>query len=277
MKTIESVLMNERQLLEDMVKRAERRMQTAPKGHIVVRRWKGIVEYYYSEHYSEHYTEQGTTPMTRGRYMKKHEIGVVKRIIQRDYDCHMIRLAKERIKDIDKFLQKYKRTSLKLLYKQMNPARRALLSDVEISDEEFVEQWQNVEYEGKPFLDSMPEIVTERGERVRSKSEKIIADKLYMLGIPYRYEYPLVLVGNRTVYPDFTILKMPQREEVYMEHFGLMDDENYVENVLLKLQTYEKSGIYPGVQLFATYETKKMPLNIKALDEKIRILFCADC
>ena len=25
-----------------------------------------------------------------------------------------------------------------------------------------------------------------KGERVRSKSEKIIADKLYMLGIPYR-------------------------------------------------------------------------------------------
>lgn len=268
MKTIETVLMNERQHLEDMVKRAERRMQGAPKGHVAVRRWKGIVEYYY--------TEQGASPATKGRYMKKREIGLAKKIVQRDYDCSMIRRAKERIKEIDKFLHKYKRTSLKLLYTQLNPARRTLLSDVEVSDEEFIEQWQNVEYKGKPFMDSMPEIFTERGERVRSKSEKIIADKLYMLGIPYRYEYPLVLLGNRTVYPDFTILRMPQREEVYMEHFGLMDDENYVENVLLKLQTYERSGIYPGVRLFATYETKNMPLNIKMLDEKIKCLFCED-
>lgn len=32
----------------------------------------------------------------------------------------------------------------------------------------------------------MQVIITERGEWVRSKSEKIIADKLYLLGIPYR-------------------------------------------------------------------------------------------
>ena len=59
------------------------------------------------------------------------------------------------------------------------------------------------------------------------------------------------------MYPDFTILKMPERREVYLEHFGMLDDESYLENVLCKISTYERSGIYPGVDLFVTYETGK--------------------
>ena len=115
--------------------------------------------------------------------------------------------------------------------------------------------------------------MTENGERVRSKSEKIIADKLHALGVPYRYEYPLVLDGNMKIYPDFTMLRMPEREEIYLEHFGLMDDEGYVEKVMWKLNTYERNGIYLGVNLFITYETGRNPLNTKTLDRLIRSLF----
>lgn len=117
------------------------------------------------------------------------------------------------------------------------------------------------------------EIVTERGERVRSKSEKIIADKLFALGIPYRYEYPLVLAGNVKVYPDFTILKMPEREEVYLEHFGMMDDIDYVDSAMYKLSTYEKNKIYLGVNLFITHENSRSPLNTRALDGMLRKIF----
>ena len=165
-------------------------------------------------------------------------------------------------------------TDLKEVYRKMNPYRRELLITHVLSDEEYIREWQSVEYEGKPFTDENQEIVTERGERVRSKSEKIIADKLNMLGISYRYEYPLVLEGNVKVYPDFTILKMPEREEVYLEHFGMMDDEDYVENVLFKLATYEKNEIYLGVKLFVTYETGKRQLNTRTLDKMLRKLFC---
>ena len=125
-------------------------------------------------------------------------------------------------------------------------------------------------------MDDEIEIITERGERVRSKSEKIIADKLYALGIPYRYEYPLVLSGNIRVYPDFIILKLPEREEVYLEHFGRMDDEEYVESVMYKLSTYEKNRIYLGVNLFVTHETSKNPLNTRALDGMLKSLFCEE-
>lgn len=61
-------------------------------------------------------------------------------------------------------------------------------------------------------------------EYERSVSE----DESISQGIPYRYEYPLVLEGNVKVYLDFTILKMPEREEVYLEHFGMMDVEEII-------------------------------------------------
>lgn len=118
--------------------------------------------------------------------------------------------------------------------------------------------------------------MTERGECVRSKSGKIIADKLYSLGIPYRYECPPLLEDNIKIYPDFTILKMPAREEVYLEHFGMMDDVNYVDTTIYKLNTYEKNGIYIGVNLFITYETSTKPLNTRALDKIVREIFCAE-
>ena len=95
-----------------------------------------------------------------------------------------------------------------------------------------------------------------------------------MMGIPYRYEYPLVLNNNIVVYPDFTILRMPERQEVYLEHFGMMDDMNYVDTALLKINSYEMNDIYLGVNLFVTYETSRQPLNTKKLKEMFKLLFC---
>lgn len=208
----------------------------------------------------------------KGRGMKeielllKNEVNELKKIIEDT--------EKKRLKAIETFLTIYKQTSLKEMYRKMNPLRRELINAVAISDDEFVKRWQSVQYKGKEFKDDRQVLTTEKGERVRSKSEKIIADKLYLLGIPYRYEYPVVLDRNMVVYPDFTILKMPEREEVYLEHFGMMDDVEYVSAAFFKINSYERNGIYVGVNLFITHETGKNPLNTKGLDKMLRKLFC---
>lgn len=198
---------------------------------------------------------------------------MARRIAQRDYDIRVIKRVEERIKAINTFLKIYEKTSLKTLYTKIHPYRKELISPIILSDDEYIKRWQAVEYKGKSFAEDGPEYITERGERVRSKLEKIIADKLYALGIPYRYEYPLVLKGNIKLYPDFTILRMLTREEVYLEHFGMMDESSYVDKVMYKLNTYERNGIYLGVNLFITHETSKNPLNTKVLDKLIRKLF----
>ena len=266
MKTIYSELRKEAFELEKIVQKAYKRLQTAPEGYLRISKKPDGIEYYLKS------AQTGGN----GRYMRKNEFEVVKAIAQRDYDAQVLKVAEERKKTIDVFLQEYEGANLNEIYNKYNSYRRELINPVVLSDEEYIKCWQEEAYEGKAFADDTPEIITERGESVRSKSEKIIADKLYALGIPYRYEYPLILEGNIKMHPDFTILKMPEREEVYLEHLGMMDDSNYVENVIRKFNIYERNGIYLGVNLFITYETKKNPLNTRALDKLIRRLFCED-
>lgn len=280
MKTTEKILQEEVLQLRDIAESSRKRLATAPKGRLRIAKKQNQIEYYYIEHEEEGETDRDDEKKVKenknGRYMRKREMTLVKRLAQRDYDLCIIKKAEERIKAIEHFLESYDRTCLKKLYQKTNSYRKALIAPPVLSDEEFVRQWQAIEYKGKPFEDDENIILTERGERVRSKSEKIIADKLYALGIPYRYEYPLVLSGGVKVYPDFTILRMPMREEVYLEHFGMMDDLEYVDTALYKLSSYEKNGIYLGVDLFVTYETGKRTLNTKGLDGLMRKLFCIE-
>ena len=65
-------------------------------------------------------------------------------------------------------------------------------------------------YQGKGFgEEDNTEYYTYKGERVRSKSEMIIANELFRNNIPYKYELPIELENwNKkvTIYPDFTVL-----------------------------------------------------------------------
>ena len=101
--------------------------------------------------------------------------------------------------------------------------------------------------------------------------EKIIADKLYMLGIPYKYECPITLKGFGKIYPDFTILCVKKRQEYIWEHFGMMDNQEYVTKALNKIDMYEKNGYFPGHNLIISHETSLTPINTKIIDELIKV------
>ena len=267
MKTMKTILEEEVKMLRKVKREAEKRLKNAPDGNLRVENKTGRSEYYYRAEGNER---------KNGRYLKKDELDVATRIAQRDYDRKIVKLAEERIRAISIFLEKYERTSLKKLYENTKLGRKNLISAEVVSDEEYARQWQEVKYKGKKIEGEMYEIVTEQGERVRSKSEKIIADKLYRLGIPYRYECPLVLKENIMLHPDFTILKLPERKEVYLEHFGMMDDPAYAEQAIRKLALYERNGIYLGVNLFVTFEDSKRPLSVRALSELLGELFVGE-
>ncbi|MFM1603129.1 hypothetical protein ABGF26_08405, partial [Helcococcus ovis] len=53
---------------------------------------------------------------------------------------------------------------------------------------QFKDEWLNKPYTKKPFSNNTPLILTNRKERVRSKSEKILADYFDKMNIPYKYE-----------------------------------------------------------------------------------------
>ncbi|SCU75073.1 putative helicase [Cupriavidus necator] len=94
------------------------------------------------------------------------------------------------------------------------------------------------------FLDANLIYRTERGELVRSKSEWIIADKLFAAGIDYQYEQPLSLAGIER-FPDFTIVDDDSGKCWYWEHNGMLSNREYRQRWDRKLAAYRQQGILP--------------------------------
>ena len=90
---------------------------------------------------------------------------------------------------------------------------------------------------GDKFLEDRLIHRTERGEAVRSKSEVIIADKLYRQKLDYHYEAPLEL-GGVVKYPDFTIEDDDAGKTYYWEHCGLLTDPAYLQRWSAKEKWY---------------------------------------
>ena len=113
---------------------------------------------------------------------------------------------------------------------------------------------------------------TVSGNLVRSKSEAMIDMYLYTNKIPFRYECMLQL-GSTSFFPDFTIRHPKTGDLFYWEHFGMVDNTLYCQNMTSKLQLYIAHGIIPSVQLITTYETKERPLSIELIKNIIEHYF----
>ena len=96
---------------------------------------------------------------------------------------------------------------------------------------------------------------TARGEVVKSRGEKIIADYLFSHGFDYQYE-PLMQVGGETVRPDFAL----PDEKVIIEFFGVTGDEEY------RIKNNYKRSLYDrhNANYIAIY-----PKDLNNLDERI--------
>ena len=148
----------------------------------------------------------------------------------------------------------------------MHKERQLLVTPIEPTWNQLLMKWYEEEYQGKEFKEGIPVILTEKGERVRSKSEKIIADYLYRKNILYKYEKPLYSNGYGIVYPDFTLLSRKTGKEIYWEHEGMMDDQEYARKAIQKIESYQMNDIYQADRLILTFETKQCVLNSKIIE-----------
>jgi len=230
----------------------------APKGHLrCKKRGKGF-QYY-----------MGNT------YLGREKKPLIKEIANREYIDKLIPLIREKIvhlKRLDRDLgfDYYKPEQL---YEMLHPARKCLVQPILISTERYIEQWMATPYERWEITDEeiRGTFVTEKGERVRSKSEKIIADALNHYGVPYRYEYPLKRTcGTKTVVrrPDFMVLSRTLEEKI-IEHLGMMGDELYYQKNMEKIDLYEKNGYLIGKNLILLHETADSPLDTTVMEQYI--------
>lgn len=195
-----------------------------------------------------------------GSYLKKDQRTIAEELAQKDYILQVLKAAKNEQEKLLKLLKSDSVGAPERIYDHLSEERKALIAPIRLSDEEFVRKWSEQEYQTKGIPDGLPVFQTERGEMVRSKSEMIIADMMYHMGIPYRYEYPIYLSGE-TIHPDFTVLNRKERKEYYLEHLGRLDDPQYCADFVWRLFLYEENRIFPGENLLFTFESDKQPLR----------------
>ena len=251
---LKNYLNQEEERLKRIKQEVEESLKKAPPGKLRISSTGKQMQFF-------HCTEENEKSRNQGRFIKKDSRTLIKELAQKDYDHKMQKLLNKRLKQVAKLNSEYSDSEFEEIYDKLHPIRKALSNPYEIPLQQRIEQWKAIPYKGKEFAEGMAEIYTKKGERVRSKSEKILADTFYDMGIEYKYECPLKLKGYGTVYPDFTILSKKTGKEIYWEHDGRMDDPQYSEQAVKKINSYISNGIFPGDRLILTYETSNVVLN----------------
>lgn len=150
-----------------------------------------------------------------------------------------------------------------------SPYRPFILSYLQNEYDEIIEWYLN----DFPHNEEYPENLVfpvKLGFNVRSKSEVLIADRLYEEGILFHYEEQLSF-PDTNAFPDFLTMLSIYEKNIW-EHFGAMDKEYYFNRARGKILTYLDNRWFPGVNMIATFETKQSPLTEESVDQKIRWL-----
>lgn len=253
------LLLREQKRLERIQEKVIDNLKDVPPGTLRVSGGKNWTQYY-------HCMPDGKK---NGKYIPKSEENLIRRLAQKAYDEKILKLTKKRLSQIKRITRDYEEEEIEDVFSKEHTGRQKWIRPVELTWKQQLEEWMSKDYRRKEFQEDAPIIMTNRGERVRSKSEKILADYFFQKGIIYKYECPLYLKGIGVVHPDFTFLSRKTRQEIYWEHDGRMDDPIYAQNAIRKIQAYEKNGIYPGERLILTFETTKNVLDMELVEKLV--------
>lgn len=257
--------------LERVIEELTRRIANAPPGHLVISKQKksGSVKYY-----QKVCGDGGEHRSSKKSYIHKTDLALIKALANKGYYLTVLSRVRAEYAVISRFLKTYPAELGEDIYPKLSEDRKPLVDPCWEPADVFLERWLREEYPRKGFREDDLYYVTERGERVRSKSELIIANWLFQHGIPYRYECALELWDPQqprriTIYPDFTILDPVTGKCFYLEHFGMMDDEHYFRTAMDRLALYEANGYFVGESLLLSFESDKVPLDVRALGRRV--------
>lgn len=250
-----------KKLLDSIFQESSEFIKSSPDGSITVSKVDNHFRYYR--------TREG-----RREYLGKDSIEIIKKLALKKYCKTMVSVINEfraectLLAEDNEFFKK-----LGNVYYRLHKEIRQYVEPFVLPEDLFVKQWLCKEITQNPYGYGNTEFYTENNERVRSKSELIIADRLKKAGIPYRYEKELVLSNGMKYYPDFTILDVASRKELYIEHCGMMDNPEYRTAFYKKMANYAVSGITTGKNLILFFEEKDSSLNTLVVDKTISSIF----
>ncbi len=203
-------------------------------------------------------------------YIPKEKAAMVKAVAQLEYDQAVRKALTQERNRIIRFLKTRNMNTIENVYNNLCEARKVLVDPIIPTDKSFIEEWKRTHLGQQNDYPAEKGYLTDQGEMVRSKSEKILADLFLKHGIPYTYEPRIILSGARSLCPDFALLNTKTRRTIYWEHFGLISDGEYAYKAFSKLRTYEDNGLEVGKDILFSIESDAQPLDQKKIEAKIK-------
>ncbi|MCR5200274.1 MAG: hypothetical protein K6C38_04055 [Saccharofermentans sp.] len=210
--------------LSRLIDTCNKYLSGCPKGRLRIKRQRLNVSYY---HITDNKKKNGIIT---------YDKPLIKALAQKAYLQELLKTAQSEIIVLQPLVRRYEDPTFEDIYPKLSQDRKNLILPYIAPDDEYKENWLNKPYKRKGFKEGTPEYMTLKGDRVRSKSEQIIADRLFINNIPYKYEYPIEINGI-IYHTDFRILRMSDRKELFYEHFGKMGDEQYANDNIRSIRS----------------------------------------
>ena len=248
--------------LDEMIKKTARRLEGTngiPDGTIKINKHNKTYQYYLK-----------TPDTSRHKYVHVNEKPLIQKIVQKQYDEKMLGWMNNARKNLNRCAGSLEALDILDIYNSMGNGRKELTVPVAMTNEMYTDFWmkkyedcKNQKYGTGPFQ-------TIRGEFVRSKSEKILADTFNSLNIPYQYEPEIKLKNDMVFHPDFVLLNIKQRRTILWEHLGMISDADYAIKSLSKIRIYESNDILLGRDLIITAESAEKPISTQEIEAKLK-------
>lgn len=227
-----------------------------------------------NNHNSYAYYVRRTGKDSKGLYLSKENQDLAQNLALQEYNRKLLVEVDAEIEILKNIKENWQDDGIQEIYKKLPKGKQILCTPVILPDENYISIWKNKTYTGKQFSSEKEDFITAKGERVRSKSEVILADTLTRFRIPYRYEFPLSVYlknGEKIeIYPDFCCLNVRTRQEFFWEHLGMVDNPEYAETAVNKILTYRNNGFFEGENILYSYETSKTPISSKSIEVLIK-------
>ena len=240
-----------RQQTENKLARIDKELYQLPESNLTLNHKRGKTYFIENSHAGRRGINDDMDHvylLARKRYLKLLRRQIDSSLKSRGSECRTSGQVAERL---DTLLDEYVRADLDISRITLTPSQY---------------KWMHGNYKSNGSYRENLQYLTNSGVRVRSKSERTIADRLSYYAIPYRYESEIEIdvsslqgirgtrMGKYKAYhPDF-LIKLSSGKHVIWEHLGLIDLEDYRESSFEKLFVYRQVGLVSEQYMITTYE-----------------------
>ena len=254
------IMMEEKTRLNNLISKLEASLKNAPDGTFYITRDR------------KKYTKWNLYKNRKNISISKKDIKTAKELAAATFDRIRLKEAREELDAVNAYLRNCGNTDSDKFLAEHPDLRDLLNSAPSLPDN--VRAWANEpyikpdkEYKGTTYM-------TLKGDLVKSRAEKEIANALFLAGIPYKYECGISFDNGKTyIFPDFTIMD-PVTGKIYLwEHFGMEEQNYYRLRNANKMYTYFENGYIPGKNLICTFSNDVEKLTKARIQETINFYF----